>query len=176
MSSSPNNPFDGPGNRTEAPPQRKSNVWLWVLGIVGVLGLLVILGCCGSVFFAYQFGAGMIGEQVKSELRGNPVVQEHIGDIESAEMNLTATAQETQDQPGGESIVFDLEGSKGSAKVAIQQGPGGEITSAVLIMPDGTRHQAVPLEDLELEMDDINTGEPQPDDLAEPDAEPAAAP
>ena len=42
MSNTPNNPFDDnqpdQGYAQGAPPQKKSNVWLWVLGTIGVLG------------------------------------------------------------------------------------------------------------------------------------------
>lgn len=156
MATAPQDPFNQGGTPPGQPPRQKSNVWLWVLGIVGGLGLLGILICCGSMFAFYRFGTGMLGEQVKNQLQGNPVVQEHVGNIESVDMNLAATAEETQ---GGnrDVLVFDVQGSKSVAQLAARV-EGEKIVSAELIMPDGTRHDVALPGALDEELD-IDAGE-----------------
>jgi len=71
---------------------------------------------------------------------------------------------------GGESkVVFEIKGSKGSGKFIIESNNGGQ-GSAVLLMPDGTRHPVdiagggdmdiEEMEDLEIELNEfIDTGD-----------------
>ena len=163
MSNDPHNPFSrqGAGDRFDSPAPKKSNRWLWVIGIIGGLGLLGILVCCGSVFFAFQFGAGMLGEEVKAELQGNPTIREHLGDVESAKMNLTATAQENQEQAENDLLVFDVQGSQASGRVVVRQQAGG-IQPQELILNDGTRHPLTSADDFTI--DDGDLGIPAFDD------------
>ena len=173
MSNNPNNPFDvnqpNQGYAQGGPPQKKSKTWLWVLGILGALGVVGALVCCGGTFFAYKAGTGMMAEAFKAQLSGNPVIEEQIGTIDSMSMNLGATSEYGQSSPG--SIAFDISGSKGSGTILIKQQPGADgqpgIGSAELIMPDGSRHAI-----------DVASGPATIDDdfkidLGQPDAEPA---
>lgn len=149
---SPNNPFERPGDPSrqfnqDSPQQGQSRVWLWVLGTVGVLVVLGALVCCGGGYFVWQFGSEAVAQAMIEDLQGNPVIEEHIGEIQSAEMNLRATAEEQETTPN--SMTFNIQGPKGEGKVVVVQGPGAgqpSIESAVLVLPDGTRHQALPLE------------------------------
>jgi len=96
----PNNPYANTGSFGQAPPPKKSKAWIWILGIVGGGGILVC-GCCGGLsYFAYNTGMTMIAEQTKQEIQGKPVVQEHIGTIESASPDLMAGVEETQKKGG----------------------------------------------------------------------------
>ena len=153
MSDRPNpthDPFDRPGEAPHqfggAPQQGSSRIWLWVLGTVGVLVVLAALVCCGGGYFVWQFGSEALARSVREDLQGNPVIEEHIGEIESVQMNLQATAQEQENVPN--SITFDIEGTQGEGRLVVlqQAGAEGTISSAVLVLPDGTRHQVLPLE------------------------------
>src|SRR5690349_3112555 len=66
-----------PGTYTEvpvAPPPKKSNFWLWLLGGVGCAVLLCV-GCCGGMpFFGLYFGNKVIAEALKREVQGDPQV------------------------------------------------------------------------------------------------------
>ena len=187
---SPENPFDRPGAAPhqygERPPQRgASRVWLWVLGTIGILVVLAALVCCGGGYFAWQFGSEALAKAMIEELQGNPVIEEHIGEIERAEMNLQATAEEQENVPN--SLTFDIEGPKGEGRLVVRQDPGAEkpsVSSAVLVLPDGTRHQVLgepkepPAEAPETaEPPQAETPEPETPEPAEaePEAEPAGA-
>ena len=175
MSNNPNNPFDdnqpNQGNAQGAPPQKKSNVWLWVLGIIGVLAVGGAVFCCGGGYFAYRAGTGMMADIFKEQLVGNPVIEEHIGTIESMSMNLGATTENAENSPG--SIAFDIGGSKGSGTILIQQQQGADgqpgIGSAELILEDGSRH-AIDIADSPAVIDDDFKI-----DLGQPDLEPAGS-
>ncbi len=117
----------------------------------------------------YRMGKGMIADQVKQELGANEVIQEHLGEIQSADLNFTATTEVGQEKPG--SLVFDIVGTKGTGVLEIQQdsknpGEGLSIRSAELVMPDGTRHEVIA--DLDSFEDQIDTG--MEIDLSAPDA------
>lgn len=149
---SPDNPFDRPGHAPHqvggpSPQQPKSRVWLWVLGTVGVLVVLGAVVCCGGGYFAFQGVKGMLAQAVRDEVRGNPVIDEHLGPIESVEFNTWATAEEQQETP--DALVYDVEGSKSSGTLVVHPEPGGDpqsISSIVLVLSDGTRHQVKPLD------------------------------
>ena len=146
MSNNPNNPFDdnppNQGYAQGAPPQKSSNTWLWVLGILGALGLVGAVVCCGGSYFAFRAGTGMMADAFKAELADNPVIEEHIGTIDSMSMNLGKTSEYGQSSPG--SIAFDISGSKGSGTILIKQETRADgqpgVGSAELILADGTRH------------------------------------
>ncbi|GAA5510126.1 cytochrome c oxidase assembly factor Coa1 family protein [Novipirellula caenicola] len=162
MSMPPNDPFETNPNSRFATPQStpsESNTWKWVLGII--LGVCVVGGlvCCGGIYFMFNMGKGMMADMVKQEMSANPVIQEHIGEIQSIELNLAATGEAGQDKPGV--LAFDLVGSKGSGVLEIKQdrnqsGEAMTIHSAELVMPDGTRYEV--MSDLDSFEDQIDTG------------------
>ncbi len=174
MSTTPNDPFGNPPSAGPGQPHgQASNVWIWVLGILGVLGVGGALVCCGGGYALYRAGTGVVAEVFKQQLSGNPVIEEHIGEIKSLTMNLTKTSQESENSNGG--LVFDIEGSKASGAILIRKdnsGGGTDIESAVLILADGSRHD-VPLEhfgdveDFEIDLGDVDLG--VPDDLGDSD-------
>ena len=166
MSMPPNNPFDR-NQRTEdqrfgrAPEPRGSSTKFWLLGC-GIAGLLVVLICCGGIVMIGQFGGSMLAGQLREQVDGHPVIEEHIGEIESLEMSWGETFERAQ--AGGdeaEELAFTIEGSKGSGVLMVQQDQQGEVSrieSAVLVMPDGNRY---PIE-LEPGLGDVDPG-PQGD-------------
>lgn len=148
MSMNPNNPFDSKSDQ-DPPRKQGSKTWIWILGILGLLGVVGALVCCGGGYALFNVGTGMLAEAYKTQLAGNPVIEEHIGQIESMDMNLTKTAQEGQNSKQ-EMLAFDITGTKGSGTIMIKQdksgGDGTGIESAELILSDGSRHP-VPLDE-----------------------------
>ncbi|PHQ35989.1 hypothetical protein [Rhodopirellula bahusiensis] len=168
MSNTPNDPFDpnrayqnpltpevvgGPGGPGAQSPVKKK--WPMVLAIVLGLGFVSMVICCGVLWYAMSQvgGLGVVFEPVKEELNRMPAVTEEIGEIESMSMNFGETVNEAEENP--DFIVFDLEGTSGSAKAAVKVGSDGGIEEAILILPDGTRK----------ELDSSNPSATIPDDL-----------
>ncbi|EMB14403.1 hypothetical protein [Rhodopirellula europaea] len=154
MSNTPNDPFDpnrayqnpltpevvgGPGGPGAQPPAKKK--WPMILAIVLGLGFVSMLICCGVLWFAMSKvgGLGAVFEPVRADLNRMPEVTDEIGEIESMSMNFGETVNEAEENP--DFIVFDLEGTSGSAKAAVKVGPGGGVDEAILILPDGTRKE-----------------------------------
>ncbi|HZL90087.1 MAG TPA: hypothetical protein VFB96_17090 [Pirellulaceae bacterium] len=128
-------PNYGPPSYPPPPQQSSSNtiIWIVVLVLVLVIGLpillvaVVFLGCCG------MFGLGMYSmsqipaEMVKQQYSDHPVIQQHIGEIQSATLNFADTSAEQQKQPDGPGatvLVIDVRGTKGSGQIIGHQEPG----------------------------------------------------
>jgi hypothetical protein len=116
-------PMGGPGQYggtfgPQAPPPRRSNTWLWILGGLGLAGLLVC-GCCGGFM---MFGMSQLSGALEEEVAGHPAIEQHIGDIQSTSLNLTATGEETNKRGGGKSVmVYDVKGSTGNGQLIAEQ-------------------------------------------------------
>ncbi len=168
MSMNPNNPFDDHQNDqgyAQSPTAKKGGKGC-LLGC-GIVGLLSVLVCCGGGALMTQFGLGVLASEYEQQLAGNPVIEEHIGEIESLDVSWTATFREAQkaEEQGEESpFAFEIKGSKGSGTLLVRQdraGDGTEIGSATLVMPDGSRHAVTidrdEFEDLEnLKLEDLD--------------------
>lgn len=118
--SDPLNPYaslGGPG--TTQPPKRGPNVLLWVLGIGGGVVLLLCCGCIGAGYFGFTGVMGFMEGMVRSQFKDDPVIVEHIGEIQTVKTNFTATGEEKQrnPQPGRNVLVFDVTGTKGSGQI-----------------------------------------------------------
>ena len=193
MSRAPNNPFQPqPQPDTYAQnqqPKQAGNSCLWVFAIVGVLAVVGGLVCCGGGYFLFNAATDLVAEAAAQELKKNPVVKEHIGNIESLEINLRESAKQNQETEGVV-FVFDIKGDKGSGKIVVVPGENeNEFESINLVMDDGTTHE-IPVEsfdfgkdrddiepDSETETDPSTTEQPEssPDDATNNAVEPDAS-
>jgi hypothetical protein len=120
------------------PPQQDSSstiIWIVVLVLVVVIGLpilivaLIFLGCCGVFGFTMYSVSQLPADGVKQQYNNHPVIQQHIGDIQSASLNFTDTGAEQQKQqpgPGASILVIDVRGTKGSGQIVGHQQPGNQ--------------------------------------------------
>jgi len=126
--------------------EKGSNATLWIV-IALCAGVLVFCCiCCGGF---YSIGLSDFGPDVEERLRDNPVILEHIGEIESCKYNFVENGN--SDDP--DITIYDIKGSKGHGQVRIvteEMLDGEGLTSGVLILPDGTEID-LPLEEEGLE-------------------------
>jgi hypothetical protein len=118
-----------------SPPPKKSNAWLWIL--LGVGGtLLLVCGCCGGLF---MFGFSQVGRPLMLQLNADPTSQQHLGTVTSAQLDFVASTKATEQAGGGGNImVFNVKGDKGSGVVRAHQAPGGgTLNNATLVLPSG---------------------------------------
>ena len=117
------------------PPKQSSSavVWIVVLVIVLVIGLPILavavmfLGCCGMLGLGAYAAFQLPAETIKRQYADHPAIVEHIGEIQSVSINMTATGQEQQETdapPSATVMVFDIRGSKGSGQIVVEQEPG----------------------------------------------------
>ena len=93
-------------------PEKSSSTCL-VLGFVfGGVGAFVLLcgGCCVGLVFV---GLNQIGTEVENNLAGNEVIIEHIGDVQTFEMDKWESIKHANE----DIYVFHLTGTKGSGTI-----------------------------------------------------------
>ncbi|MCI0356870.1 MAG: hypothetical protein L0211_00085 [Planctomycetaceae bacterium] len=136
------NPYSNPPG-VGAPPPRKSNTWLWILGIVGVLGIGTLI-CCGVGGYAlFSVGMGAVTQELKNQVAGDPNVERHLGEIKNLSIDVMATGTETEKRGrGAQVLVFNAQGSEGKeAKFIVEQSrnpqPGDMFSKIDLRLPSG---------------------------------------
>ncbi|MHC4974420.1 MAG: Coa1/Tim21 domain-containing protein [Planctomycetota bacterium] len=114
-----------------------------ILIVVGAVVVVVV----GFGFLAW-WGLDLVSEQVKADLQDNPVILEHIGRIESIDIDLMASGAAR----GDDTLVFDLKGTKGegvlNAEVVTVDGEHEEVRSGTLRLPSGEKVDLFPESDV----------------------------
>jgi hypothetical protein len=140
-------PFSDPGPPASSyygppPTPRKSSAGLW-WGL-GIGGAVLLLACGGTCTGLLMFGMNIAEEEIAAQLRDEPKFREHIGELQSLDMDLIASGAEDDD----EVFVYKVRGSKGSGKVTIHEGEDDDgnttVEKATLRLSDGTQVQVVP--------------------------------
>ncbi len=131
------NPYAGSFG-PQAPPPRRSTAWMWIVGGLGLGGLL-LCGCCGGFF---MFGLSQVETFLRQEAEGHPAMAEHIGEIKSMSANITAMGEESQRRGDGTNvIVYDVKGTKGDGQLLGEQSktpqPGDFYDRIDLRLPSG---------------------------------------
>ena len=135
-------PVPGAPEDPYAPRRKKSGCGIvaLVVGLVVGCGVLAAL-CCGGLFL---FGTRTVAEQVKTDLRGNPVIEEHLGPIDTIELDWIAS----QNAPGEDEFVFDVEGPKGTGRIQVVtetvDAETEDVVSGTLELPNGETYDLFP--------------------------------
>ena len=129
----------GYGPPSYPPPQQSSSttIWIVILVLVLVIGLPILLvavmfaGCCGLMGIGAYSAFQIPGEMLKQQYADDPVIAQHIGELQTVSINIAATGEEQQKQaaggvPGATIMVFDVRGSKGSGKIIAEQQPDAQ--------------------------------------------------
>lgn len=157
------------------PPPKKKSILPMVLIILGIVVVLPTI-CCGVIGYMIYGGVnkamGAAAEQMVAELKDAPAMKEHIGDIQSAQMNIMESTRriEAAKKAGNDEPLFivDVQGSKGKGKVILQNMQGQSYDSAILELPDG---KTFPLKDAAaMDTPDV-TPEMTPDTETDADAD-----
>jgi hypothetical protein len=126
------------------PPEKSGNTCL-ILGLIfGGFGGFVLLcgGCCiGTMFFAF----GELERQTRESLTENKVIQEHIGQIKTFEIDWMESIQMSSEGKQ-DTFVFHATGDKGSGTiVAVVLDAGGDayVESGTLTMDNGEVYELV---------------------------------
>jgi len=70
--------------------------------------LLCVLMCCGGGYALIGFGMNVVAEDIRMQLRDHPTIQEHIGEMESLDVNFTASMA----HPDDDTFIYEASGSK----------------------------------------------------------------
>jgi hypothetical protein len=137
-------PYRPPDGFSPYPPPRRSWAWLWILLGVGGVILLVPVCCLGCGIAFVNFGFEVVEAEIVDDLNADPIIQQHLGTVESAEIHFWDSMMEDIKDPNDDEdtwYVFDIQGTKGKGRVI-----GKSITNAAdveelregrLLLPDG---------------------------------------
>ena len=124
------------------------------------IGLLVAVG---GGYAMFQYGVGLIEDEVREDLADHPVVREHLGELQSVELDLETSAE----LEGDEQFAFRAVGTKGGGVLRITVVTGEDdkehVTAGTLEVDGGQTVDLFPEPDaIEPEPDEPST-EPSPD-------------
>jgi hypothetical protein len=132
-------PFSDPYAR---PPKSSSAGWLLAIGGGGIL--LLVLLCCGGGYGGFVLVANVLSAEIKEMLRDNPTLREHVGELESVELDFFGSMAIDDD----DTFRYRVKGSKASGELTVKQhtdDDGDEvIEEASLRLPGGEQVQIVP--------------------------------
>lgn len=112
-----------------------------IAGVVIGLGVLVIAGCSGILYFAME---SMIAPQIVADLDDNPVFQEQIGTVTSTDFIFGESFVADEDV-----YFIDVVGAKGQGRLRVTANEVGDtydVIAGTLTTPDGTEHDLFPHE------------------------------
>jgi hypothetical protein len=127
----------------DRPPRpRSGSNWVWIAIVFGGVTLgVALMACCGGVVY---FGLGVTTAEIETDLRDNPILREHIGEVEKFTMNFIRSVAEDDD----DIWVYDVVGTKASGQLTVHHTTNDqgneEIHSAKLRLKDGTTVELLP--------------------------------
>ena len=119
-------------------PSSGNSLLFWILGSGALLAVLV---CCGGGVALLAFTKSFIQTEVKEQLRDNAKLREHIGELETVELDFAGTMAEDDDN----TFRYNVKGSKASGELTAIESPDDEtIIEAHLRLKGGTKIQILP--------------------------------
>jgi hypothetical protein len=126
-----------PKEKSAARPKSRGCWWgALALGCGGMLAL-----CCGGGSGLVYFGMSVMAEEIKTKVRDDPALREHIGEIQQFEADMMASIAEADD----DTYVYHVQGTKGSGELRVKSvtddNGDEQVVSGTLRLPDGTEVQ-----------------------------------
>ena len=122
-------------------PRSSSSGWLFAIGGGGCLVLVLL--CCGGGIGGMYFVKGVMEAEIKNELRDNPKLRAEIGELQSVEMDVTASLAEDDD----EVFRYNVQGANASGELTVKQqteDDGSETILEASLRVEGKTVQIVP--------------------------------
>jgi hypothetical protein len=102
--------------------------------LVGGFVILLVLGVGG-----YFLTEKLVTDKVEDLVRDNPVLREHLGELESIRLDRNATGETER------ALVFRVEGSKGEGELRVEFDEDGEsLERGSVRLADGESHDLFP--------------------------------
>lgn len=131
-------PFQPP-----APPRRSWGCG-WILLLAAVLGGVPLI-CCGACGGVLMMGMELVEEEIARDLKTDPVIQQHLGEVKSVELHLWDSIMEEINHPTADDeeswYAFDVEGTKAKGRVVgksvTNEDGEEELREGRLLLPGG---------------------------------------
>lgn len=132
--------YDDDYDDDDDPPPRRGMPPL----LIAILSLLFLgCACCGGLAYV---GMGMFSEQAMVQIRENPEVVEHVGEVREGKLNWGASFSHND----VDVFVFDVKGPKGSGQVtaSFETSSADEevLNSGEIKMASGETYDLLPVE------------------------------
>lgn len=123
---------------------KKSSTLLYVLAGISGACLLLCLGCGVYGFLLVSNGMQQASKELIVQVQPHPLIQEHIGKVQSLSMNFGESVSINEGKVGKKTAVFDIVGDKGSALLFGEVDDGHDrparFGQATLLLPNGETH------------------------------------
>lgn len=130
---------------TARPPKESKRKRNLLLAFAVGLGMGAVFLCCGGGVLLVNVGTGMLASEIQQLLADNPLVQEHLGEIQSFEMDFTDSLNEGDE----DTYVYEAVGTKGSGHFVVEHvtddAGDEELVHATLKMSGGLTVNVYPL-------------------------------
>ena len=120
-----------------APKPRRSNKLVWIVVIVGLVGVTCML-CCGGMLGLSIFGMGELEKDYVSQLESNPLFVQEIGSLRDLKYDIMASGSYSD----WGVTAYTATGSRGSGLIVLESHSSGTIERidwAVLFPDSGGR-------------------------------------
>ncbi|MBC8354627.1 MAG: hypothetical protein H8E66_21735 [Planctomycetes bacterium] len=117
---------------------KKSSKQPIILAVVGGIALMCLLVCCGAGIWVVQFGMSVVSADIENQLRDHPEIEEHVGAIQSLEVDWAKSMAEDD----YDIWTYDIEGSKASGELIVEStsdDDGEVIVAATLRLSTGEK-------------------------------------
>ncbi|TWT75011.1 hypothetical protein [Allorhodopirellula solitaria] len=132
-----NEPAFAPGEN-QAPPARKRRKWLWIFAMLLSGGFLTVLVCCGAGLYWIENYGSFVFDPMRDEMNEMAELREQVGEIESLNLNVSATVEEAKANP--EFAMLDGQADQGPFQVSVRMTKEGDLEKVFVVMPDGSRN------------------------------------
>ncbi len=105
--------FGAPPTPAPAPKPSKTPI---ILAVVGGIGLICVLVCCGAGIWVVQFGMSVVSADIENQLRDHPEIEEHVGAIQSLEVDWAKSMAEDD----YDIWTYDVEGTKAKGELIVE--------------------------------------------------------
>jgi hypothetical protein len=95
---------------------RKSSSTGCIVAVIAGAAAVALLVCCGGGGALVWFGLDVMSAEVEQQLRDQPRVREHFGELRSVKMDFAKSAA----VEGDDVFVYQVEGTKGSGEVTVR--------------------------------------------------------
>jgi hypothetical protein len=131
-------PFAAP----QEPRGRRRSASRWILWVFLLGGAGFALLCCGGVSVVV-FGLRMMSVEIRDQIRDNPRLREHVGEVQSFEIDMMESMAQEEDV-----YRYRVRGTKGEGELTLRHHTNDEgdevIDEAWLRLPTGERIKVVP--------------------------------
>ena len=129
-----------PGHNNSAPRRAKRGCCILAIVATGFMAVLFCVGCVLILVFAMQ----MVTAETEDQLSENPILIEHIGNVESFELDWARSFSHDED----DTFIYDVKGTEGVGRVTVRQITNDdgdeEILDAELRLPNGETFDLMP--------------------------------